>query len=126
MPVILKREAIEYLNKVLLLPYIGTEQDWELELANPGRLEEFLIYYKSEPLSKDIKIALMSLILASYDDHLNKKNLSADETWEEIQHILEPEKETFNELIDYWSVNGENDPENYFTISPLIRKIRRD
>lgn len=123
MSAILKREALEYLNKELLLPYTGIEQDWELEMANSQRVNEFLSFYKNQ-LSIDIKIALMSLILASYDDLLNIKGVDIDKTWAEIKEILESEKGIFLELLAYWGLYDENAFENYFKITPLIREIK--
>lgn len=117
---ILKKETIEKLSKDLSLPYTGVEQDWYLEMANSNRITDFLNFYKQNNLTINEKIALMSLILSSYDDYLNEKNLLIDERWEEIKNNLESEKIIFVELIDYWASNKNSEKNNIFKITPLI------
>lgn len=124
MNIILKKDAIESLNKIFSLPYSGVEQDWELEMANPDRLLEFISHYKKENLSIDKKIALMSLIVASYNDFLDRNSSDTNRIWDEIKSILESEIKVFSNLIAYWSVYSEGSSENYFNITPLIRTIK--
>jgi len=120
---ILDRKAIESLNSKLSLPITGLEQDWDVELADPKRLGEFISFYQRTALSFDEKKALMSLILASYDELLNKNGISKNELWHEIASLIRSEKELFRELLDYWALKKEIDPENYFKLTPLIRGI---
>jgi len=56
--------------RLLLLPTSGKEQDWDIELADAIRLDEFLNVLDHQHLSDDQKHALMALIIASYDDFL--------------------------------------------------------
>ena len=120
---ILRKEVIESLNKKLELPYTGIEQDWELEMANSERVYEFVCYYKENIMINSEKIALVSLILASYDDLLNEEKEENEQLWNHIRGILECEEDLFSELIIYWSVPNENSAKNWFKITPLIRKI---
>ncbi len=121
---ILTKDAIEYLNKNLSLPATGMEQDWEIELADLNRIEEFVLFYRNSSLGEEEKKALMSLVVASYDDYLNEKFTSNDRYENEIKDLLKLDKHLFSELLDYWSLNGENDSEDYFKITPLIRNIK--
>lgn len=120
---ILKRKVIEELSEKLLLPFTGIEQDWELEMANLERIDEFLNFYEKSVLSTDEKIALMCLILASYDDLLNEKKLEVDNRWNEIKELLELDRVLFIELLDCWALNDELGKENIFKITPLVRSI---
>ena len=43
---IFKKEIIEHISKQLSLPFTGTEQDWDLEMANSNRIDDFLRFYK--------------------------------------------------------------------------------
>jgi len=122
--VILKKEAIESLNEKLSLPATGIEQDWEVELADSNRVHEFISYYKKHPLTSDEKKALMSLILASYDDFLNEKDSNTGQFWNDIRQAIESDYDLLTELLDYWSLPDEDDSENWFKITPLIRKIK--
>lgn len=119
---ILKKEIIEQISKELSLPFTGMEQDWDIEMANSNRINDFLKFYIESDLSNNKKIAVMSLILASYDNFLNDNDLEIDERWNKIKLILESEKVIFADLINYWSLD--NEVTDIFRITPLLRTIR--
>ncbi|WP_367330220.1 hypothetical protein [Sphingobacterium multivorum] len=121
--VILKKEAITELSNKLFLPINGSEQDWDVEMADSNRIDEFIDFYKNNKLSTDEKLAMMSLILASYDDLLNDNDLLVDSRWDKIRSILEMDKIYFIDLINYWSLINVVD-DDLFKITPLIRKIK--
>lgn len=121
---ILKKEIIEQLSKELLLPYTGIEQDWDLEMADSNRINDFLKFYQQNDLSEYKKAAVMSIILASYNDFLNENDVEIDYRWNEIKSILDSKKIFFKDLINYWSLCNEVDDGNLFRITPLIRKIK--
>ena len=121
---ILKKEIIEQLSKELSLPFTGREQDWDIEMANSNRINDFLKFYKHNDLSNDKKAAIMSLMLASYEDFLNERNIEIDDKWNEIKSVLESERVIFVELIHYWSLDNEVEEDNLFRITPLIRNIK--
>lgn len=118
---ILTKEIIEQLGQKLSLPFTGMEQDWDIEMADSYRINDFLKFYHQNDLSYDSKAALMSLILASYEDFLNENDLKIDNRWNEIKSILESERIIFVDLIDYWSLDNETEEDNHFRITPLIR-----
>jgi len=120
---ILRKDAIGYLNRKLSLPSTGMEQDWEIELANLNRIEEFILFYRGSLLNEEEKKALMALIIASYDDYLNEKNSNNVRFENDIFKLLNEDKKLFKELIVYWSVPRENNPEDYFKITPFIRSV---
>lgn len=119
---ILRKEIIEQLSKELSLPYMGFEQDWDVELADKNRVDEFISFYNDNDLSTEMKYATISIILASYDDFLNDKELYRDYRWCEIEKILKSEKEVFRDLIEYWTIDSK--VENAFRITPLIREAK--
>lgn len=120
-----KKEVLEKISKALLLPYNGDEQDWDLEMANPDRLDEFIRHYNDSCLNSDEeKKTLMALILSSYDDFLNKTGQEVDNKWFEIRDILKNNKDLFVNLIDYWSLDDEVKNENLFKITKLVREIK--
>lgn len=93
-------------------------------MANSNRIDEFIKFYKENNLSDEKKVATMALILASYDDLLNEKDLEWTEKWNEIKSELNSEKAIFSTLIDYWSLDDKVESNNVFKITPLIRKIK--
>jgi len=121
---ILKKEIIEQLSKELSLPFTGLEQDWDIEMADSNRINDFLEFYQQNNLSADKKVAMMSLILASYEDFLTENDLIIDDRWEKIQSLLESKKVFFVDLINYWSIWNELDEDNLFEITPLVRNIK--
>ncbi|MBW3518534.1 hypothetical protein [Flavobacterium sp. NKUCC04_CG] len=120
----MKKEIIEPLSKELLLPYTGIEQDWDIEMADSSRIDEFIKFYKDRSLCDNQKVALMSLILSSYDDFLNNNNLEVDKRWNEIKSIIKSERLIFVDLVEYWSLSNEIVQDNFFRITPLLRKLK--
>lgn len=120
----MKNEIIEQLSKELSLPYTGIEQDWDIEMADSNRINDFFKFYQQNDLSVDKKIAVMSLIIASYDDFLNENDLEVDDRWKDVSSILETEKVVFVDLINYWTLSNEVEEDNLFRITPLMRKIK--
>jgi riboflavin kinase/FMN adenylyltransferase len=59
--------AVARLNQLLDLPASGREQDWEIELADPERLPEFLDAFESASLTMEERAALGALIVGSVD-----------------------------------------------------------
>lgn len=119
---ILKKEAIEKLSIGLSLPYQGNEQDWDLEMANAERIDDFINYYLGEgKLSDDEKLALTALILASYEDFLNN-GMKRDKNWEIVKEILKSNPQLYYELINYWQL-GNTSEDDLYQITPLLREI---
>jgi len=113
---ILKQDIIMALCKKLSLPYKGTEQDWDIEMADSSRINEFIDLYHQHDLAFEERMALMSLIVTSYDDYLNEHDASVDYRWDRIRAMLVKYKEHFVELINYWPMHNETD---IFRITPL-------
>ena len=61
------REAQDQLNELLGFPATGREQDWEIEFADPARIEEMLEIARGEELNLECRSALWLLILASLE-----------------------------------------------------------
>ncbi len=119
---ILRKEIIEQISKSLSLPFTGVEQDWDIEMANASRIDEFINFYKKNNLSNDMKFAAMCLILTSYDDFLNNHDLNRDDKWDVIEVELNSQRQIFDSLIGYWSLEGKT--KNIFRITPLLREIK--
>jgi len=117
---ILDEGSIKFISEKLKLPYSEDNQDWDLEMANYERLDDFISLY-SEELNVAQKRALMSLILASFEDFLNKRGMLSD-IWSKIKSILISENEIFKDLLDYWGVNEKND-NDCFRITSLLKSI---
>ncbi len=115
-----KKETIAKLSKKLSLPYTGTEQDWDIEMADSNRINEFIDLYHQYDLAFEERVTLMSLIIASYDNFLNENNLEIDCRWDSINAMLAKDRIHFAELINYWSLYNETE---IFRITSLMRTV---
>ncbi|WP_312314137.1 hypothetical protein [Empedobacter brevis] len=57
---IFKKNIIEKISKQLLLPFSGLEQDWDLEMANTERINDFITFYESNNLDFEEKKSVFS------------------------------------------------------------------
>ncbi|SEN11839.1 hypothetical protein SAMN05192574_102502 [Mucilaginibacter gossypiicola] len=121
---ILYKEDTDYLNKLLNLPARGDEQDWDIELADPARLSEFLATFKAYDLTLSVKRAFLALIIASYDDLLQYDPDDDDFYWTSIKKIIDPETHEHIALLEYWAFGNLQSEENSdygFLVTPRIR-----
>jgi hypothetical protein len=101
-------------------------QDWELEAADPRRVGEFLDRYDAGGLDDDERFALMSLIIASFDELLasgRDKSLQ-----DRIVEHLSREFDVLNALVQYWALPDATDEEaaeNGFGFTPVARQVMR-
>jgi len=122
-PKYLKKEAIENLNKKLVLPDLGPySQDWEYELADSSKLIEFVTYYDKSILTIDEKFALMALIISSLDDYLSEGKLS-DHLCDKVKYLLHKDFEIHKNKIIYWALEEVNVLEDCFAVTPFMREI---
>lgn len=122
---VFKKSSIESISQLFNLPYTGIEQDWDIEMATPSRVKEFIRFYPRLNLSNSEKNTLMALIFASYDELLNESTVEY-EIWEKIKSHIQREKEIFQELVEYWALPNEKDANNLFNITPKTRKLKKE
>lgn len=121
---ILNRQAVEVIARRLNLPATGQEQDWDIELADPTRLREFLsLYNQAQDFSESEKYALMALILASCDDAIQDKGSINKDYWEEISAILQSTPH-YRDLIDSWALPREINVNNQYSLTPYMRLLK--
>lgn len=119
--------AQKHLERVLQLPARGDEQDWEIELANETRLEEFIARYPEFEADDEFAFAMVALIIASFDERLGwhprhttdqeYADMARDadfdverfyteserQLWKQIAGILKSRLCLFDRHIHYWS-----------------------
>jgi len=61
-------EAIESLAQRFHLPNHPNMQDWEWEVADPSRINEFVAAYKGGELNDDERFVLMETIIQSFEE----------------------------------------------------------
>lgn len=115
------RKAIDSLASRFNLPNKPEMQDWEWEVADPDRIDEFLYAYKSDILDDDEKFTLMETIIQSFEESLFP--LSKDPRWKTVLEILERNIELHIYSVWYWSDLGNDNSDEQWNVNPYIRAI---
>lgn len=119
---IIDKETIKSVSELLKIAIEGNEQDWEIEFADKDRIIEFVDVLANAKLAFAEKYAIVSLILASYDDYISSQTDYNKQMWKKIVNILEQGGSKYDEVLNYWAVWGESQIGNFFPITPIIRK----
>ena len=120
---ILSNEAIEYLNRILELKVSGNEQDWDLEMADPERLDDFITFFENSPsLDMEVKRALIALLVASLNEKLNDFN--RDYYFYKFFSLMKGNQIVFKEVCDSWQINSLSESEDQFNVSSLLYDLR--
>jgi hypothetical protein len=104
----LTQSAIEFLNEALHLPASGREQDWDIELADPARIREFIQLSSKTDLDDEKQFALMALILASLEDLSYQGDIPSD-VWKDIADLLQAHPKLYSDLLDQWAAKDGDD-----------------
>jgi hypothetical protein len=119
------RAAIETLSKLLGLPLPGPySQDWQYEVSDATRVEDFISAYDTNRLHSEDQCVLMSLILDSYESAISE-GIARSEDCDRISYYLARDSNIHSATIDHWAALDEDDSENWFHVSPLIRSLRQ-
>jgi hypothetical protein len=121
----LTSEAIKRLNTLLSLPYMDWMQDWDIQLADSNRVQEFCDVYESEDLDSNEKQALMALIIASYDDYLEERGNDVF-LWNKIAVLLRKDCDLHKSTMLYWLCCDNEELIGEFAITQLIRALLPD
>ncbi|MCF6200214.1 MAG: hypothetical protein L3J67_12645 [Hyphomicrobiaceae bacterium] len=108
----------------------GGEQDWDIELANASRVDEFIENYHDSSFKSQDRMALIKLILASYNDLIDDRKDQWDKQekkdrkkWLKICDLIREEPELHREIIDYWAtLKFDND--FLMPVTPLLRELQ--
>jgi hypothetical protein len=112
---------------ILFTPFDASEQDWEWEVADAERIDEFLSAYESGELSDDERFTLMETILQSFEDlKLFEGRPDPDPRWQRVLEILDQNIDLHAHSVWYWSAldaEDPDDPELQFWVTPFVRII---
>ena len=115
------REAIGFLAARFRLSNDLDMQDWEIEVADAARIDEFLTVLRLEKLDEDQQFTLMAILVQSFEE--SNSELRLDSRWKEVLSVLDQKPELHAYTIWYWSCTSESDEENIFRVSPWVRTI---
>jgi hypothetical protein len=127
--------AIDSLAKRFNLRNDPGMQDWEYEVSDPDRVDEFISAYESGELTDDERFTLMETIL---DSLRGATNLESDPRLQKVLGFLDENIALHIRTVCYWSIINEDDedeseidllapkyrdPELCFTITPFVRTV---
>jgi hypothetical protein len=115
------RKAIDTLAARFALPNTPHMQDWEWEVADAARIDEFLSAYLSGELDDDERFALMEILLQSFSEL--EADLASDPRWQSLLAQLELNIDLHAHSVWYWSQSNETDASAWFRITPFLREI---
>jgi hypothetical protein len=99
-------------------------QDWDIQLADPHRVEEFCQLY-AKLIDEDEKFALMELIIASLEENLQAKG-NDGKLVERVKSLLNSDFLLHQDTIEYWCEFKEDTPEHYWMVTPTMRLAWRE
>lgn len=117
--------AIERLSAVFGFSLDAYSQDWDVELADGLRLQEFVSAYATLTMDDDERFTLMTLIVASAHDALDVHNMSESE-WRPIHDLLTVDFSLHASTIYYWCCVDATCMDECFTLSPRMRAVWND
>jgi hypothetical protein len=115
------RAAIDALASRFELPNRPNMQDWEWEVADPARLDEFLTAYESGELSDDERFTLMETVIQSFED-LGPR-LELDRRWQHVLEILDRNIDLHAYSVWYWAALDAETPDEQFRVASSIRRV---
>ena len=115
------REAIESLSARFNLRNTPDMQDWEWEVADPARIDEFLAAYLGVDLSADERFTIMETILQSFED--SAVDLASDSRWETVLIQLESRLDLHAHSVWYRSCLDIEASRDCFRVTPYLREI---
>jgi hypothetical protein len=103
------------------LSYSVDMQDWEWEVADAQRFEEFLDAYRSANLSDDERFSLMEILVQCVEDLALQSTYAAG--WSAIEPLLLSNARLHRTTIAYWACLGRSEPEARFQVSASMRHV---
>ena len=100
-------------------------QDWEWQVADPHRIDEFLSAYEGAALSEDERFTLMETLIQSFEDL--DAPLAAEPRWSRLLELLDRNVALHAHSICYWSLieNENQDPDDCWRVTPFMQTILR-
>ena len=96
-------------------------QDWEYQVADSGRLDEFLAAYESGELNDDERFTLMETILQSFEDLGSSTRY--DPRWDRTLEIINANLDLHAYSVWYWSDLENDNAEDQCLVTPFLRRI---
>ena len=97
------KDACEAVNALLDLPATGREQDWEIELADPAKLNRMLELLGNETLGLEERSALGLLVLHTLGEMAADVGVSSEDV-SRVRWHLGLDKVVLERMRSHWSL----------------------
>ena len=115
------RAVIDSLAKRFDLPNERWMQDWEIQVADSSRIEEFLNAYESGELTEDERFVLMQTIIESFE--ILESDWEDNSDWARALALVERDIEVHIDSVWYWACPGADIPAEAFRVARWMRDI---
>lgn len=113
---------MDTLAKRFKLPCEPGMQDWQWEVADASRIDEFLAAYESGDLTDDERFTLMEIVIQSFADL--PEPLVSDIRWSRALTLLSENCHLHLYSIWYWSVlDNDLGHEDLWRVTPDLRVV---
>jgi len=96
------RNAVATINHLLALPATGDEQDWEIELADPRKLDDMFELFAKGSLGFEERSAV-ALLLTHTVDELEDDDEDTSDLVPRLRSLLASDGEVLHRMRFYWS-----------------------
>lgn len=103
------------------LPFAEDMQDWEWEVADVERFDEFIGVYRLASLSDDERFSLMEMLIQCTEDMTLQSNYAA--AWSTIEPLLLSRPDLHRSTVAYWACLHEAEPVARFRVSGNMRQL---
>ncbi len=114
-------DAIASLATLLDVPHHSSMQDWEWEIADPSRIDEYLSLYRESGLTDDERFTLMETVLQAFENL--PCDLSSDSRWTDVLDILDRNIDLHAYSVWYWADTEDVLGDEGWRVTPFLRKL---
>ena len=102
------------------LPHTNRMQDWEYEVADVGRFDEFLAAY-TPSLPADERLSLMEILIQCVED--SAFGGESDSYWNRVRPLLDANRTIHAGTINYWACLDAENEDEMFHVSSRMRSL---
>ena len=113
-----QRHVALTMNELLALPATGNEQDWEIELSDPAKIDRMIKLFEQDDMDLDHRSALAAIAIASLDEAI-EDGASIEQNLSALGVFLERDELLKKRMRFYWT-------EFYRGINPVILRALFD
>jgi hypothetical protein len=103
------------------LPYADVMQDWEWEVADCKRFDEFLEAYRTQTLTDDERFSLMEILVQCAEDTVSRSDENT--SWSAIEPLLLLNSSLHKATIEYWARLYSVKSGEFFRVSAKMRRV---